>query len=914
MASAKKKSPLSAIPVVTPSGKVGYLPPEVAQDAARQGVHEATDRQIRAEQLKANEVATEEATRKKFEGAGALAAIEGTIGPELAGAARGATLGLSDQAILSAAETIAGPSGREAVRNRLLDYQSYSPVRSFTSELGGAIGAAALTGGETAAAAAPEAGSALARGARSIAGMGLEGGVYGAGGAVSEAALKDEKLTAEALVGGFAHGVAGGVILGGLAHGAGAALRGMRGPKGSAAAYEALAGRQFGEAAPGIGREMAAAEGALSKVDDAAMKAGPYRAPEPAPRGGLFDDAAEAAIKVGTKGDEAKAGQAREFWTHRKAINEGAERIETHSRDITAAITEQQKAGRVTDMATFGDAKKNHMASLVSPSRFGEQSSLADAWAAEARARMESMIGDPNSGLSRASVERLDGHLRRIEAAKASGEGAKLFSALDDAKRFVGREAGFGRTPFGKSEAARAFEDLYQGEGGLMRALESEAWGKRASEAQRSVNAATHDWISTGDRFRQKFTTKYGDTAGVPDFVGNSEGVSSFMGRLTKAANDLDAQAFREAVQARRAYLDATGKGYDHGTAAVNAIAKERAALDKMETAFEQATKETSLINQFRAMQEQEQSQRIGGALGMFVDSVSKPATTLQRLAQLEAHTQALKSKLGMGTGELLGVAAKPQATTLGLAAPRGKGGPGFFTTLLDQTTKAERPAAVTGGVSESKRAQYERRSEALASLQANPQRVAVQIGDAMAPYAAVAPKVTSNATATATLALQFLYSKLPPNRRDEFSLQPQLQPKTRASDAEVSRFMRYMEAIDDPTVLLREAKTGTLTRDHVEAVQAVYPRLYEEMRGEVMRHLIDSKSPLPYGRRIQLGILLDLPTDKTLSPEFLTAIQATYTSEEKAGAESPPPNLSRPLEVAGTQQTAMQQAVARAQ
>lgn len=211
-------------------------------------------------------------------------------------------------------------------------------------------------------------------------------------------------------------------------------------------------------------------------------------------------------------------------------------------------------------------------------------------------------------------------------------------------------------------------------------------------------------------------------------------------------------------------------------------------------------------------------------------------------------------------------------------------------------------------------RKDFDKVQKAVTDAQANPGRTADRLGQRLASVSQGAPAaVTSSAIATWMRGASFLASKLPPSRLDQFSLQPHLQ-RPRASDAEISQFMRFAHAVDNPLIVLREAKSGTLTRDHVEAVKTVYPRLYEEMRGEVMRSLVESKSPLPYSRRIQLGILLDLPTDKTLSPEFLTAIQATYTSAEQAGAESPPPTLSRPIEVAGAQQTAMQQAVERAQ
>lgn len=840
-----------------------------------------------------------QAARRGIELKQKLGGAEGLVAPLAAGAARGLSVGTSDEAILSAAEAIGGHEAREAARQRLNDYQEYAPAASVGGELAGIVGGT-LMGDEAALGSLPRAIGRLGAGAERVAargvgrgilsrgvGLATEGAVYGAGSAVSESTLKDQALTKEALIGGAAHGAAGALVVGGLLHGGGAVLR--RAAKVPGAAYEALAGRAFGEAAPGVGREIA----------PLAEKAGAQSA---------FDTPASAAIKVGTRGDAEKASQLGDIWKNRQvAFNDAAERVEGHARDVTNAITEQQAASRVTDMATFGDAKTNHMAKLVDRARFDEQANAVRAWATEGQARLADMVGDPNSGLTTAAVKRWDGHIQRIEKALASQDSGLLFKAADDAKRFLGREAQFGRSPFGKSEASRAFDSLYQGDTGLMRVLEHEAWGK-AGEAQKAVNAATHDWIGTGQRFRQKFTAQYGDTAGAPDFVGNSEAVSSFMGRLTKASNDLDAQALRDAIQARRSFLNATESSYDHGPAAKSAISKERAALDAMERTFDKASKEAALINQVKRLQSEEQAQRIGGFLGLAADTVTKPVTTLHRIAQLEAHTQSVLGKLSGGTRSLIG--GPPAPAQAGLAAPKGSG-KGFFSTLLDGASGA---AGRAGAVEEPKRAQYQRRAEALTRLQANPQMVADRVGDAIGPYAQVAPKVSAGATATVMAGLAFLASKLPPSRQDPYSLQPQTQTKSRASDAEVARFMRYAQAVDDPLIVLKEAKKGTLTRDHVEAVKEVYPRLYEEMRGEVLRTVVDSRSPLPYSARIQLGILLDIPTDKTLSPDFLTAIQATFSSDEKAGAESPPPTLSRDVNVAGDLQTATQQAVSRAQ
>ena len=178
-----------------------------------------------------------------------------------------------------------------------------------------------------------------------------------------------------------------------------------------------------------------------------------------------------------------------------------------------------------------------------------------------------------------------------------------------------------------------------------------------------------------------------------------------------------------------------------------------------------------------------------------------------------------------------------------------------------------------------------------------------------LGPVAEASPAIASAATAKILGDLQFLQSRLPPTRRDEYSLQPQLQPASRASDSEIAKHTRYVEALDNPSIILTRARNGTLTPEHVEAVRDRYPRIYQEIQTEVYKSLATSKSEIPYGRRIQLGILLDIPTDKTLSPEFVKAIQSTYVDPE---ASPPTPTTVSGLDLSDSLMTGTQSATTR--
>jgi|CXWL01.1.fsa_nt_gi hypothetical protein len=890
------------VPVVTKSGRAGYLPAAISDEVEGMGLRRASDEDLRGAQVEANREATAQALRDKFSGS-VGAQVEGAVMPALAGAARGLSLGGSDEFITNI--------GGEGARKRLEDYKDFAPVSSAVGELG-AIAGASLLGDESTLGALPNAiarlgagaesmalragRGALARGAGVLAKGAAEGAVYGAGSAVSEAALKDQRLTGEALVGGAFHGALGGAVASGVLHGAGAALGGvksafggLRAPK--ASAVEAIAAREFGEAAPGVGKAVATGE------------AGPYRT-----TGGVAGTAADTYIGARNVVAPAKTPELEAIWKNRQiAFNDSAERVERHARELTEAISVQQKAAKVTDAATFGESKTNHMVKLVDREQFVPQAERAMDWMHRAQAEIGLLAENPAvTGFAPRQAKALEGHMLRMTQAMEKGDSVALFTALDNAKRFVGREAQFGRGATGLSETARAFDGLYQGEGGLMHVLEDASWGK-AGEAQKVVNAATTQSIGLGKRFRTGFTTEYGAEAGRPDFVGNSEKVSSFLGRLTKAANDNDATAVRDMIATRRKFLDATSGSYDHGAEATAAIAAERKALDSMEATFGTATKETALINQVKRLQSEEQAGRIGGFLGLAVDSATKPVTMLQRIAALEDHTEGVLKGISRGSSDLVGGAPSKAA---GLPPPKS-GARGFFSTLINSTKPIGGPATtvVAAGGSKVARARFEDEAARITSLKANPAALSSRVGEAFAPMGAATPKTTAAATSTAIAGVAFLASKLPPSRQDPFTLQPQLQQTSRASDSEISKFSRYKEALDNPMMVLKEAKSGTLTREHVEAVKAVYPALYSEMRNQVMAAVVDSKSELPYGRRIQLGILLDIPTDKTLSPDFLTAIQATYSPAEKAGNDVPAPTRAPHLNVASSFFTSTQNA-----
>lgn len=215
------------------------------------------------------------------------------------------------------------------------------------------------------------------------------------------------------------------------------------------------------------------------------------------------------------------------------------------------------------------------------------------------------------------------------------------------------------------------------------------------------------------------------------------------------------------------------------------------------------------------------------------------------------------------------------------------RGVAGFFGTGKRVPPKV-RFRAISGG--EDSKKEYQARVEAVAKSVAAADGHADGIASKTADLQAHAPETSAAFQRTALTATAYLAQQIPAGHKDFRSLQPQFQTP-RVSDSEEYRFNRVFDAVHDPTTVLESMAKGRVSHDQVEAVKAVYPKLFAEMQTKVVEHLHSMKAPLAYDKRVQLGILLDVPTDATLDPDFIKTMQANFAGEDgnsKEGASAP--------------------------
>lgn len=114
------------------------------------------------------------------------------------------------------------------------------------------------------------------------------------------------------------------------------------------------------------------------------------------------------------------------------------------------------------------------------------------------------------------------------------------------------------------------------------------------------------------------------------------------------------------------------------------------------------------------------------------------------------------------------------------------------------------------------------------------------------------APGTTAALTAKLLQANQFLLSKAP---KDPYAgMTPALKPLWKPAASDVSKWYRYVEAVEQPARMLEKMAQGTFTLEHKEALQTVYPALYEDMKARMYDRLAQWEKPLPYGKKVMLS------------------------------------------------------------
>jgi hypothetical protein len=891
------------VPIVTRDGQYGTVPQSGLPDALKSGAQVATTHQ--------KETADAEAEARDALGAAAPLAAGG------AGLARGLTLGLSDYGIAKGAEAFGVEKGKTG--RVLRGLEQAHPLLSTGTELVGNIAPMLASGGTAGAAEAGVAGagavaerglgaiagSALrvagapvraASGLGELAGRGLErvitggveqgvlgrlgtglakagisgaaeGAVYGAGSALSESVLEDKDLTAEELLASMGGAGLVGGALGSLSSapflGAGEVIRGAK------------------SAASGLSRIAEGAVPALREAGEGLFQRGSALAKEGVefaknavdindPKSLL--SRADAAVsehldpaKIMAMSDEQAA---RSTYARKKFVDEANARLKPGPNGEPAGW---EGVGRVLKDTGVIDVKAGVLDNAMPLEQVGEK--IGNVLEQKGQA-IGALTRDSAASIKVGSIaEALEKEIANVRG-KAGFE--NILGSLETYRESLYRELGArkilpdgmpGPLLIGKEvpiqelvRQRQALQDLVFRESksldpnmrvghlrdirGGLKDLEREALIKegrvdakaydslnRDYQALRIAQDATDDAISRGGANRSIGATDY------LAFVGGMAGGGAIGGAGLAMANKLArergsgaAAVFLHNLAESRSLVQAAKKaGMDVGEAAGKALPGVKALAERAQPFAE-------------------------GAITQVQDAV----TALRRsevIGEVAQRSQEMKASIGR------------VATQLATATGTG----------LKMASDTRRVGLLRGYLTYEA---YEKRRKELEAMKDSPGLVTQSLEKHFGGVMAAAPELGFAIANRAHAVVDYMASKLPPADVDPYSLTPLARAaRPRELSAGQVRFMRAMAVADDPRVAMAHLEQGTLSLDEADALRVAWPNIFAATRQSILTAFSrrDPKlGPAPYQQQVQLAILFDAPTSRTLTGSFIHAMQAT--------------------------------------
>lgn len=119
------------------------------------------------------------------------------------------------------------------------------------------------------------------------------------------------------------------------------------------------------------------------------------------------------------------------------------------------------------------------------------------------------------------------------------------------------------------------------------------------------------------------------------------------------------------------------------------------------------------------------------------------------------------------------------------------------------------------------------------------------------------------------------------------------LSPERIPSKAEEARYTRALDIAEQPLIVTKAIKEGSLTPFDVESINAMYPAVANQLRAKLLesmtQHLSgDQGSSIPYKTAMALSLFFGMPLDPSISPASIMSLQTQ-------GQPMPPPQGLQP-------------------
>lgn len=446
---------------------------------------------------------------------------------------------------------------------------------------------------------------------------------------------------------------------------------------------------------------------------------------------------------------------------------------------------------------------------------------------------------------------------------------SQVFNALQDVKQQLQGYSKFDKFVKPVDEAYDFVRKTKELSSAFREGLEdSSVWGK-AAERQQAVNKAFVKFLPALKDFEKRFTS---EVAG--ERVLDPGKLQTYVSQLGKPNAEIKQDMLRNFMDSAGKYrqvLDET-----HANLGISSPF-ENTPLNAAQATLEKITPGAKVADD---LLKHEAGSLVGAGLGSIAGSVTghpfigavigKQLLSPIMNRVMPAIARAVLSKPASGAGI-------KAAMEYGIQVAKGEA-------VLN---KAAQYVFGDGSIPETKH--IDKLKVALDDLAENPAKLTT-IGEHLSHYA---PEHTTAAAKIAANANNYLQGLKP----HEDKLSP-LDMPTKPSKTDEAKYERALEIAQNPAVLMKAVKEGSITVADLQHLNNLHPDLYPAMKQKLvnaMTEALSKKESIPYKSKIGISVFLGQPLDSSMHPQSIIANQPAPQAQQQQ-QPSPSPAKSQKL------------------
>lgn len=330
-----------------------------------------------------------------------------------------------------------------------------------------------------------------------------------------------------------------------------------------------------------------------------------------------------------------------------------------------------------------------------------------------------------------------------------------------------------------------------------------------------------------------------------------------------------------------------------------------RSLIGKFETANSNAALQLGSASRLRALANEpfvtgivpEALNRIPGAKTMsaIAESLAGLAPDQTRAVRRLAFIEGISKRFLGGMGDAIkSIGERAEESALGRGSLK-TGAERMAVSLMDHQI-----AGMPEQNHKNELAAYRAQTQHMASLLSNPESTHRMLSDGFSKASSAAPIVTQKAVNQQIQSMQFLMDKMPKDPLAGSEINPS-KSSWQPGAQELSRWSRYMQAVQDPMSVIASIKNGNLTKEGAEVLQTLYPeinKIAEQMIIEHTSSLGDKKIPL--ATKQSLSLKFGTPIGSAFRSGYAQRLQKSFAPDKPVKSTGPAMTISSQYDPAG--------------